>query len=138
MNENQQRTYYKNFHQGFTKDRGRGMTKGDVVGKLGRIKTLVFKHSEEFLLVRDLKEILGRCGYYLTENALRRMTTKGALKGRKWNELKGGMWYYAKGDIYSWVDFLIEEGISLLLKRKVIKKEEKVLDLLIRPKRNQV
>jgi len=125
------RNCFKNFHKGFTKNKGRGMTEGDVVEKLGCIKTQVFKFSEEFLVVRDLKEILGRCGYYITENTVRRMTTKGALKGRKWNELKGGMWYYTKGDIYSWVDFLIEVGSSLLIKRKVIRKEEQSLDMLI-------
>ena len=130
MKENKPRTCYKHFHKGYTKSKGRGMTRGDVVEKLGSIKSEVFRYPEQFLVIRDLKEILGRCGYYLTENTVRRLTSKGALQGRKWNELKSGMWYFAKRDLFDWVDYLISVGHSLLVTRKIIK-EEKDLNVLI-------
>ena len=137
MNEKKAQTYFKTFHKGYTKSKNKGMTKGDVTERLGSIKAKVFQYSEEFILVRDLKEILGSCGYYLTESQIRRITREGSLKGKKWNELNGGMWYYVKGNIYNWVDYLIEVGAQLLVERRVTK-EEKVLDLLIGSRRELI
>lgn len=130
MNKNKPQTYYKTFHKGFTKRKGKGMVRGDVVEKLGCIRVQVFKYPEEFITVRSLKEILGSCGFYISESSIRRITREGSLKGRRWNGLDGGMWYYTKRDLFSWVDYLIEVGAQLLVKRRIIR-EEKVLDLLI-------
>ena len=128
------RTYYKNFHKGYSKPKGRGMTGGDIRERLGSITVQVFKSSREFFSVRDLKEILGSCGYYLTERIIRRMTNEGALKGRKFNNY---FWYYTKRDIYGWVEYLKEVGLSLLIKRRIIK-EEKDLDVLVRSREKTV
>lgn len=125
-----ERTYFKNFHRGYSKPKG-GMTEGDVREKLGCITVKVFGSSLEFFSVRDLKEVLGGCGFYLTERIIRRMTSEGGLRGRKWNELDTGMWYYTKRDIYAWVGYLVAVGDGLLRGRGVIK-EEKDLDMLIR------
>jgi len=122
------RTYYKNFHKGYSKPKGRGMTEGDIAERLGYITVQVFKSSKEFFSVRDLKEILGSAGYYLTEDQIRKITREGALKGRKFYH----MWYYTKNDIYSWVEYLKETGLKLLVKRGIIKEKEIDLDILLR------
>ncbi len=129
-----ERTFYKNFHKGYSKPKGKGMTGGDVREKLGAITVKVFKSSKEFFTVRDLKEILGECSFYLTEDTVRKMTRTGGLKGRKFY---GCFWYYTKKDIYSWVEFLKEIGLQLLIKRKIIK-EEKDLDILIQSRERRV
>lgn len=127
MKINKTQTHYKTFHKGFTKDRGKGMTRGDVANQLGNIKAQVFKWDNDILItVRNLKEILSGCRYYVSESTIRRMTNEGALKGRKFYH----MWFYTKEDLYDWVDYLVAVGLSLLRKRGLIK-EEKDLDVLI-------
>lgn len=122
-----ERTYYKNFHKGYSKPKGRGMTEGDISERLGHITVQVFKSPLEFFGIRDLKEVLGTSGFYLTERIIRKMSCEGALKGRKFNNY---FWYYTKQDIYGWVAYLKAVGLSLLRRRGIIK-EEKDLDILV-------
>lgn len=129
MIEKKERTYYKNFHKGYTKNKGRGMTEGDIAEALGAITVKVFKSPLEFFGIGDLKEILGECRFYITADQLRKMTREGGLRGRKFC---GYFWYFTKQDIYSWVDFLKEVGFRLLIKRKIIFKEERGLGILLK------
>jgi len=134
MNEKKSRTYYKNFHLGFNKSKGKGMTRGDVVEKLGCIKTQIFKWPKDtFITVRDLKRILGRCGYYISESQIRKISREGQLEGKK---VENFLWIYPKSALYKWVKYLEEVGVKLLIKRGVIKEEKEDL-LLISTNKNQ-
>ena len=114
----EERGYNKTMHKGFTKRSGRGMTEGDVRGKIGCIRVKVYRWDNDVPIgVRDLKEILGSCGYYMTADNIIKITSEGQLKGRKF----GGVLYYPKKNLYAWVKYLEDLGIRLLIRRGVIK-----------------
>ena len=121
MSENEvkkHRTYYKTFHRGFGK---KGTTEGDIRERLGSIQVLVHRWPDDVpITVRDLKEILGGAGYYLSGSQIRTLSREGFLKGRKINN----GWYYPKSGLYSWVDYLQEVGIQHLIDNGIIKEEK--------------
>jgi len=115
----EERGYNKTMHKGFTINAGRGMTEGDVREKIGRIRVRVHRWDDNVPIgVRDLQEILGGCGYYMTVDNIRKITSEGQLKGEKF----GGILYYPKKNLYAWVRYLEELGIELLIRRGVLKK----------------
>lgn len=118
MSENEikkHRTYYKTFHRGF----GKGITEGDIRERLGSIRVLVHRWPDDVpITVRDLKEILGRCGYYLSEDQIRKLSREGFLKARKFNSR---FWYYPKLGLYNWITYLQEVGIQRLVDNGIIK-----------------
>jgi len=115
MNDKKPRTYYKNLHRGF---RDKGMTEGDVINKLGEIRVQVYKWDCDFLTIRDLKEILGRCRYYLSERQIRKLTQEREIKGERFGRR---LWIYSKSALYDWIRYLERSGIELLKKRRIIK-----------------
>jgi len=129
--------HYKMFHKGFTKKKGRGMTEGDITEKIGCIRVQVFKwNSDEAPIgVRVLKEILGSCGFYMTEDNIRRMAQEGSLHGIKSHNY---IWYFSKKNLYKWVRYLEEVGMRLLIERDMIAEggvaKDLVKDLNIRGK----
>jgi len=113
--------HYKMFHKGFTKNKGGGMTEGDVVEKIGCIRVKVFKWDNEApITTRNLKEILASCGYYMTEDNIRRMVAEGSLHGKK---ASNRFMYFTKNDLYKWVRYLEQVGMRLLIERNIIKEE---------------
>ena len=120
MSENEikkHRTYYKTFHRGF----GKGITEGDIRERLGSIRVLVHRWPDDVpITVRDLKEILGGAGYYLSGSQIRTLSREGFLKGRKINN----GWYYLKSGLYNWIDYLQEVGIQHLIDNGTIKEEK--------------
>ena len=119
VKESYKKGHYKMFHKGFTKNKGGGMTEGDVVERIGCIRVKVFKwNSDEAPIgVRALKEILGRCGFYMTEDNIRRMAQEGSLHGIKSNSY---IWYFSKKNLYQWVRYLEKVGMRLLTERGMI------------------
>lgn len=114
----EERGYNKTMHKGFTINAGRGMTEGDVREKIGCIRVKVHKWDDDVPInIRNLQEILGSCGYYMTVDNIRKITNEGQLTGRKINN----GWYYPKRNLYAWVKYLEELGIKLLIQRGVIK-----------------
>lgn len=122
MSENEikkHRTYYKNFHRGF----GKGITEKGMAEKLGRIRVLVHKWDDDVLIsVRDLKEILGSAGYYLSEDQIRKLSREGFLQGRKFNSR---FWFYPKSSLYNWITYLQEVGLRCLMDKGIIEEEQK-------------
>lgn len=125
--------HYKMFHKGFTKNKGRGMAEGDITERIGCIKVRVYKWDNRRLPigVRALKEILGSCGFYMTEDNIRRMAQEGSLHGVKGNNY---IWYFSKEDLYQWVRYLEKVGMRLLIERGIVKEEDAAEDLNIRGK----
>jgi len=119
VKESYKHGHCKTFHKGFTKNKGRGMTEGDITEKIGCIRVKVFKwNSDETPIgVRTLKEILGSCGFYMTEDNVRRMAQEGSLHGIKSNNY---IWYFSKKNLYKWVRYLEEVGMRLLIERGMI------------------
>jgi len=119
------RTYYKTFHRGF----GKGITEGDIRERLGSIKVQIQKWPDDIpITVRDLKEMLGRCRYYLSESQIRKLTNEGFLHGIKVYNL---FWIYPKPNLYDWVVYLQEVGLRFLIDKGIIKKEKKDEVLII-------
>jgi len=131
VKESYKKGHYKMFHKGFTKKKGRGMTEGDITEKIGCIRVQVFKwNSDEAPIgVRVLKEILGRCGFYMTEDNVRRMAQEGSLHGIKSNNY---IWYFSKKNLYKWVRYLEKVGMRLLIERGMIAEGGVTKDLNIR------
>jgi len=125
--------HYKMFHKGFTKEKGRGMTEGDVVERIGCIRVKVFRWDKDTLIsTRNLREILGSCGYYMTEDNIRRMVAEGNLHGKKANPR---FLYFPKSDLYRWVRYLERVGMRLLIERGIIKEEPAEEKINFSPKR---
>ena len=119
--------HYKMFHKGFTKKKGRGMTEGDITEKIGSIRDRIFKWDDKKapIRVRALKEILGSCGFYMTEDNIRRMAQEGSLHGIKENNY---IWNFPKNDLFKWTRYLEKIGMRLLIERGIIKEERTVED----------
>lgn len=119
------RTYYKTFHRGF----GKKTTEGDIRERLGSIKVEIQKWPIDIpITTRDLKEMLGRCGYYLTGNQICKLAREGFLHGVK---VYNFFWIYPKSNLHNWVVYLEECGLQYLIKRGIIR-EEKNLDMPVR------
>jgi len=117
------RTYYKTFHHGF----GKGMTEGDIRNKLGNIKVEIQKWPLDVpIFTRDLKEMLGRCGYYLTGSQITKLSREGFLGGVK---IHNCFWIYPKLKLFDWVVYLEEVALYDLIDRGKLKrnKEDEVL-----------
>lgn len=113
--------HYKMFHKGFTKNKSKGMTRGDIVEKISSIKVQVFKWDNDTIITtRNLREILGRCGFYMTEDNIRRMVAEGNLHAKK---VRSNFMYFTKKDLYKWVRYLEEIGMKLLIKRGIVTEE---------------
>lgn len=126
--------HYKMFHRGFTKRKGRGMTEGDITEKIGCIRTQVQKWYNKGVSIttRDLREILGNCGFYMTEDNIRRMVDEGNLRGIK----ASNRWLcFTKKDLFQWTRYLEKIGMRLLIERGIIKEEDAAKDLNIRGER---
>ncbi len=109
--------YYRTIHKHYTMRDGRGMTEGDVREKIGQIKVQVFKWDNSTPIgVRDLKEILGKCGFYMTESSISKISSEGQLKGSRLSNVL----YFKKKDLNAWIKYLTERGIKLLIERGVI------------------
>jgi len=110
--------YNRTMHHGFTKRSGRGMTEGDVRERIGCIRVKVHKWDDDVpISVRNLQEILGSCGYYMTIDNIRKITLEGQLECKRINNSI----YYPKKNLYAWVKYLEELGIELLIRRGVLK-----------------
>jgi len=84
--------------------------------KLGCIKNQIKEWSDDILIgVKDLKEILGRCGYYLPEKQIRKLSREGKLEGRKFSS----MWFYPKSTLYKWIRYLEKTGLEILIRKEI-------------------
>ena len=134
VKESYKHGHYKMFHKGFTKRKGRGMTEGDITERIGCIRERVQKWDtdETPIGVRALKEILGSCGFYMTEDNIWKMAQEGSLHGIKHGNR---IWYFSKNNLYQWTRYLEKVGLRLLIERGVITEKRATEDLNIRGER---
>lgn len=90
--------------------------------KLNDIKIQISKWPDDTpISVRDLKEILKKSGYLITENRIRQISNEGQLEGKRMNNR---FWIYPKSALYKWLRYLEKVGLKFLIERRIIKEED--------------